>query len=433
MKRRPSAVAFATLGATLIALAYGVARFAFGLFVPSIRTDLELTPDRMGMIGSIPFVSFALTSMVASTLARRLGARRGATLASGFGGLGLALISGAAGAPMLAAGVFACGVCTGLMMPALSEGIHKVVAPHLHGRVNAVMNAGTSVGVLLSVPAVLLLANAWRGAYAFFAVLAVIGIVAARVFIPPSGPVRSSGHLQVPAIRPDQRRRLIALNGFALGMGLVSAPYWVFAPDLVVVLGGLRPDLTGWLWAAVGLAGLGGAGAGDLGERLGAGRVQGLALAVLSGATLLVLSAPGNLALAILSAALFGLAYMVLTGLYLVSAILLLPDHPSLGGVLPFLAIAVGQALGSTLTGLAVEQLGYVAAFGGMAFLGLVLAAGYPLFPSRWPRPHFGPGDSLAPAARPRVPATGSEAPAAVGPGRAGRRRAPSAPDRPGR
>jgi predicted MFS family arabinose efflux permease len=388
----PSATRVAVAGAGLIALAYGVARFAFGLFVPSIRADLGLQPDLMGIIGSIPFISFAVTSLVASTLARRLGARRGAMLASGFGAVGLILMSNAGGAPVLAVGVFACGICTGLMMPALSEGIHKAVQPHLHGRVNAVMNAGTSVGVLLSVPTVLLLANAWRGAYASFAALAVLGVLAAAVFIPATHHGQASAQLQLPTISVDQRRRLIKLNGFALGMGLVSAAYWVFAPDLVVVLGGLRPDLTGWLWAAVGLAGLAGAAAGDLGERFGAGRVQSLALALLSLATLLVLAAPDSLASTVLSAALFGLAYMTLTGLYLVTAILLLPDHPSLGGVLPFLAIAVGQALGSTLTGMVVDQLGYAAAFGGMALLGGVLAAGYPFFPAPLPRPRLDPG-----------------------------------------
>lgn len=392
MTNPPSATRVAVAGAGLIALAYGVARFAFGLFVPSIRADLGLQPDLMGIIGSIPFISFAVTSLVASTLARRLGARRGAMLASGFGAVGLILMSNAGGAPVLAVGVFACGICTGLMMPALSEGIHKAVQPHLHGRVNAVMNAGTSVGVLLSVPTVLLLANAWRGAYASFAALAVLGVLAAAVFIPATHHGQASAQLQLPTISVDQRRRLIKLNGFALGMGLVSAAYWVFAPDLVVVLGGLRPDLTGWLWAAVGLAGLAGAAAGDLGERFGAGRVQSLALALLSLATLLVLAAPDSLASTVLSAALFGLAYMTLTGLYLVTAILLLPDHPSLGGVLPFLAIAVGQALGSTLTGMVVDQLGYAAAFGGMALLGGVLAAGYPFFPAPLPRPRLDPG-----------------------------------------
>lgn len=392
MTNPPSATRVAVAGAGLIALAYGVARFAFGLFVPSIRADLGLQPDLMGMIGSIPFISFAVTSLVASTLARRLGARGGAMLASGFGAVGLILISNAGGAPVLAVGVFACGICTGLMMPALSEGIHKAVQSHLHGRVNAVMNAGTSVGVLLSVPTVLLLANAWRGAYASFAALAVLGVLAAAVFIPATHHGQASAQLQLPAISADQRRRLIRLNGFALGMGLVSAAYWVFAPDLVVVLGGLRPELTGWLWAAVGLAGLAGAAAGDLGERFGAGRVQSLALALLSLATLLVLVVPGHLGGTVLSAALFGLAYMTLTGLYLVTAILLLPDHPSLGGVLPFLAIAVGQALGSTLTGMVVEQLGYAAAFGGMALLGGALAAGYPFFPAPLPRSRLDPG-----------------------------------------
>lgn len=36
----PSSMRFALFGAGLIAITYGLARFAFGLFVPPIRADL---------------------------------------------------------------------------------------------------------------------------------------------------------------------------------------------------------------------------------------------------------------------------------------------------------------------------------------------------------------------------------------------------------
>ena len=101
---------------------------------------------------------------------------------------------------------------------------------------------------------------------------------------------------------------------------------------------------------------------------------------------LMPLAAPGNLPLAVGSAAIFGLAYMTLAGTYLVSAIALLPDHPSLGGVLPFLAIAIGQALGSSLAGIAIAQLGYIPAFiifGGTA---LAIALCYRWYPEPFPK-----------------------------------------------
>jgi len=118
---RLSATFYAFVGASLIAMSYGLARFAFGLFVPAIRTDLQLSPDVMGVIGAMPFVSFAFASVVASAAAERLGPARAAALASALGAAGLATISQASHAIGLGVGIFACGVCTGLMMPALTK------------------------------------------------------------------------------------------------------------------------------------------------------------------------------------------------------------------------------------------------------------------------------------------------------------------------
>ena len=53
-----SNMGFAVFGAALVAISYGMARFAFGLFVPSISAELALTPYLIGIIGALPFISF---------------------------------------------------------------------------------------------------------------------------------------------------------------------------------------------------------------------------------------------------------------------------------------------------------------------------------------------------------------------------------------
>ncbi|HKJ95486.1 MAG TPA: MFS transporter [Gammaproteobacteria bacterium] len=382
-----SATGFAALGAGLIAVAYGLARFAFGLFVPPIREALGLSPDVVGIVGSMAFVSFSLTSLVAAAVADRLGARQAAVLASAFGVAGLGLISRAHGAFTLGAGVFACGICTGLMMPAMSTAAQAAVHERLHARVNAVMNAGTSAGVAISVPAVLLLADAWRAAYTSFAVLAMVGLIAAWRFVPAASSTESRQTGTKPPLPPSRRHALIRLVLFGFGMGMVSAAYWVFAPDLAVAHGGMAPGQTGLLWLAVGVVGLGGGLAGDMIDRHGAAATQCGALVMLAGALALLAIAPGQIALGMVSAGLFGLAYMTLTGVYLVTGIRLLPARPSLGPVLPFLSIGIGQAAGSPLVGLAVERYGYVPAFLAFAGLGLLVASGSRLYPGRAPTP----------------------------------------------
>lgn len=372
---------FALLGAALIAISYGLARFAFGLFVPPIRAELELTPDVIGVIGALPFISFVLATLVAPISTHRLGARNTAVLSGAFGVGGLTLISQATGAISLGAGVFACGVCTGLMMPALTSAMQALVRRSLHGRVSAVMNAGTSIGIAFSVPAILFLAGAWRFAYVSFAVVAAIGIVAAWFFIPSVSRVTTAGVAPPPPITALQWTRLTRLSLFAFAMGFIASGYWVFAPDLAVNLGALPSDQTGWLWLAVGIAGLGGAVVSDLADRNNPAITQALMLVTMSASLALLAASPGQLGLAVFSALVFGLAYMSLTGLYLISGIRLLPGRLSLGPVLPFIAVAVGQAAGSPVVGLIVNEFGYADAFAMFAALGMVVAALSPLYP----------------------------------------------------
>lgn len=375
-----SSVGFALLGAALIAISFGLARFAFGLFVPPIRDDLGLTPYVIGVIGALPLVSFLLATLVAPVATDRLGARAAAVLSGVFGTVGFALIAVSKDATLLGIGVFACGICTGLMMPALTAAMQALVKRSVHGRVSATMNAGTSVGVAVAVPVVLLMAGEWRFAYAVFAVLAGIGALAAGYFIPSVSRILPANAVP-PPISELQWWRLARLSSFAFVMGFISAAYWIFAPDLVVSLGDLAPGWTGWLWLAVGLAGLSGAIVADLADRNNPPITHALMLMMLSASLALLAASPGNILLATFSALIFGASYMSLTGLYLLTGIRLLPSRLSMGPVLPFMACALGQAVGSPVVGALVDEIGYADTFSTFAALGILVAVLSPLYP----------------------------------------------------
>lgn len=375
---------FAVFGAGLIAISFGLARFAFGLFVPEIRDELDLSPHWVGLIGALPLISFILASLVASELAHRLGARNAVVLASSFAVAGLGLISHAPNRLLLCLGVFICGISTGLMMPALTAAMQALVDRSVHGRVSSVMNAGTSIGVAAAVPIAIFFTGAWRGAYLTFAVLAGIGLAASFYFIPAVSRLMPGGAAPPPAISFNQLGRLLRLSLFAFTMGMISAAFWVFAPDLAVTLGALNSNQSAWLWLAVGIAGLGGAAITDLADRNNPAIMHALMFVLLSASLVLLAASPGQIVIAVFSALVFGLAYMSLTGLYLLTGIRLLPGRLSFGPVLPFIACALGQAVGSPIIGLLVTHLGHKDAFSIFAATGIVVGLLSPLYP-RYP------------------------------------------------
>src|SRR6056297_1502819 len=119
----------------------------------------------------------------------------------------------------------------------------------------------------------------------------------------------------------------------------------------------------------------------DLADRNNPAVTHALMLVMLSASLALLAASPGQLVIATFSALVFGLSYMSLTGLYLLTGIRLLPGRLSLGPVLPFLAVAVGQAVGSPIVGLLVKQLGYADAFAMFSALGILVATLSPWYP----------------------------------------------------
>lgn len=374
--RRPSTLAVALLGSGIIAITYGLARFVFGLFLPAIRRDLGLDATGAGIIGALPYVSFVGAILIGPAVCRRLGPRRAGGLAAGLAAAGLAAIANAPGVMVLGAGAAVCGISTGFSSPVMAQAVDRAVRPDLRGRVNAVHNAGTSLGVALAMPALAWFMGAWRSAYMAFAVLAAVAALAALTYLPGRSATKTApGRNERPAPVSDAQWRAIArLSALAGSMGLVSSIFWIFAPDLVIRQGGLSTGDSGWMWLTVGLAGLIGSAAGDLNDRLGSGRTHALALALMAFSLGLAAATPDVLGFALLSAAAFGAAYMTLTGFYLVRGVRIMAGRPALGPVLPLLATTIGQTAGSPLSGWMIDAAGYTAAFTGFAAFGLAVA-----------------------------------------------------------
>lgn len=359
-------------GLALIAVTYGLARFAYGLFLPEMREAFALSPSLLGVIGAGSYLGYCVAIVFSLIYTSSSGPRWMAVAASAVAVVGMCVVASAPAAWVLALGVLVAGSSTGLASPPMGEAVARSIRNSLQDRANTLINCGTGVGVAFSGPAALLLTGQWRLAWAAFALVGFAVLVWNAVVMPRkavadrderendetdedeaeavNGPRRtrlSFSHLVGARVRPRSRPLFVA----AFGLGFASAVYWTFSRDLVVQAGDLGQTGSTLFWMVIGISGLAGGAAGDLVRRFGLTAVWRGGLFSMAASIALLAVAPGVLPLAYVSAALFGSTYIMLTGVVLVWSVSVFQEIPSAGLGAGFLLIAIGQVAGSPIAG----------------------------------------------------------------------------------
>src|SRR5918998_4126349 len=245
-------------GLALIAVTYGLARFAYGLFLPEMREAFGLSPSLLGAIGAGSYLAYCVAIIVSLVYTSRSGPRRMAVAAGSAAVVGMATVALSPAAWVLALGILVAGASTGLASPPMGEAVARSIRGGLQDRANALINSGTSVGVALSGPAALLLAGQWRIAWAAFALVG-LAVLAWNAAAMPRKAVADRD--EAASAEPDVdgagagdglgvtrlffsylvgarvRPRSVPIFVAALGLGFASAVYWTFSRDLVVQVG----------------------------------------------------------------------------------------------------------------------------------------------------------------------------------------------------
>ncbi|AUG53808.1 MFS transporter [Thalassospira marina] len=374
------------LGATgfaLIAVCYGFARFAFGLFLPQIDADLSLSASLSGLISGGSFLGYCIAIIISAFATEKFGPRRVAMAAAIVAALGMAGIALAPSPVWLAVSVLLAGSSTGLASPPMAAAVAKIIRPARQGAMNTIINAGTSAGVVLSGPVALALGGEWRFAFAGFAICALFLVFAALVTLPGHGDGGNHACESTPAdASTDGASGLPRLNGDLMRLiaatfltGAASTAIWSFGSKLVKLRLDWGHSGAGMLWIAIGAAGIAGALAGTLVARFGLDRIHRLFLAAIALGIVLVGASFTVPVLAVAGGVLFGAAYIMLTGVYLVWGIRALPDRPATGLMTGFLTLAVGQTAGAPIFGLLMDYISADCAVLVFAILAMVAGA----------------------------------------------------------
>lgn len=338
------------------AVALGLARFAYGLLLPAMRTDLGWSFATAGAMNTANALGYLIGALLAAPLARRVGTRRlfvtGMTLTvlallatAGTGNLTalimLRLVAGISGAVVFIAGA-------GLAAQ-LDTGSRAGRAALLLG----IYFAGGGLGIVLSglvLPPLLAATSAGAGWRWGWVLLAALSAFATAVSLPA---VRAAGE---PTPAPSGSggwpvRRLAVL---LVAYGLFGAGYIAYITFIVAFLkhGGAGAGEVSVFWVLLGAAAIGGGyGWGPALGRLRGGRGPAVVLAVVTvGALLPLLS--GSAAAAYGSALLFGATFLAVVTAVTATARRALPAHQWTPAIATLtIAFALGQCLGPVLAG----------------------------------------------------------------------------------
>ena len=339
----------------LTALSYGLARFAYGLLLPQIRQDLALSVSAAGWIGGSAFAAYCV-GIVATFVCNGKVSPRGLTVMAGAAAtLGMGLVVVASSGLTLGCGVALAGLSTGLTSPPLASAVAARLDDADRPRANGFINAGTAAGIVFSGLAAILAAGQWRQLYALFALIG-IGVTIWLWFAVPRRVERDVA--QNFSLAMLRRPGVLPLCASAFLMGLASTAIWTFGADILRSEAGFSDQSIAWAWIVLGAAGISGCMTGVFTGRFGVVRIQHLALAGIALGTLGLSAASISAGSGLVAMCLFGAAYIVSSGVYLLQGIRLFPDRPDLGLGIPFLLLALGQTAGTPIFGAVLEATG---------------------------------------------------------------------------
>jgi predicted MFS family arabinose efflux permease len=364
----------AVAGSAMVATAFGMARYGYGLLLPDIEHALALGAATMGAVGTLAYVSYLVAAALVSRCVACAGARATVVAGGGLAVLGTIAVALAKGPVSLGLGVAIAGASAGLVYPPFAEAI-KQLPDTTRARTLATINCGTGWGVAFAAPIAILTGSAWRASFLGFAGCAALSTLYAARALP--GGARSRTTPTDPVPRAGVRRAAAPMTASAVLVGLGSAAFWTFAVDRVRHAG-LDPAAGRALLGVAGLTSLLSMGAADLIHRLGA-RWTFVLSALLQAAAIVTIGVVAHSLLAVLLAAgVFGTTYNTIVAVTVLWGTRLNPDRPSAGVAAAAGANAIGLLAGALAGGVIADTAGLSTT---LVIGGVVLLATIPLAP----------------------------------------------------
>ena len=352
-------------GTGLIAATYGLARLAYGLFLPDVQDDLALGTAAAGVISGGASVVYCAGALLGFLTAARH-ARALVVAAALSAAIGTAGMAAAPDAGSFAVFAITSSAGAGLASPALVAILQTNPATRQLPRTQTIVNAGTGPGLIAAGLLALLLLPAWRLAWVIAAVLTLAAAGLVIIADRGAGSAAPARRSLPPTSWFAAHRRVLAA---ALLMGCGSAAVWNYGRTFLVESGAAAAvSVTAWI--ALGAGGTAVIVTARWMERRGPRAAWLLTVGTVALATALLAAAPGSAPLALAACAAFGWGYTAATGALIAWTAQIDPPRAPAGTALLFITLILGQALGASVVGTLISTVGYP-----LAFLGAALAS----------------------------------------------------------
>ncbi|MEH6822176.1 MAG: MFS transporter [Dietzia psychralcaliphila] len=360
-------------GAAVVGVAFGMARYVYGLTLPDIRQELGLSELVLGLIASATFAGYLAGLVLAGPLSARRGARAPTTVGGVCGALGAVIVVAAQSPGLLAVGAVLCGSAGGWVWAPYSDIVTRTVAPRHQSGALAMITTGTGAGLIaLGGLAVLAVQGSWRLVWAGVAVAAVIAAVVNLGLVPRTDPTgRPRGRRDVSTLA----RALPVPAGYSVVYFAVVVIYFTYAAD---VLGGtdLPAIAVPVVYVLIGACGLVALATGAMAGRWGSTRVAAMCLVIVALALALLGVAGDSLVATVISAGVFGVGYMAGSAVLAVWTAELVPDRAGAAFTACLVVGALSSVIAPALAGAVIPALGLGAPLLTSAAVSLVSGVG---------------------------------------------------------
>jgi predicted MFS family arabinose efflux permease len=325
-------------GAAVVGVAFGMARYAYGLTLPDVRSEFGLSELLLGLIASGTFAGYLIGLVSVPRLSARRGPRAPTTVGGLCGVVGAATVALAPSPGILAAGAVLGGSAAGWVWAPYSD-IVTEVAPRRHQpTLLAVITTGTSLGLVgLAALGLLGTVTSWRLTWAGIALAAAVAALVNLRAVPRVAAPHSGESTQR---RSPWRRAMAPPLGYAVIHFAAITVYFTYASE-TARSGGLAASTEPLLFALIGAGGLVALRTGRMTRAVSTPAVGVTSLLVVSCALVLLGVGRTSLTLTLLSALLFGTGFMVGSSLLAIWTAQVVPDRPGDGFTIALVVGAV--------------------------------------------------------------------------------------------